>query len=99
MTAMFVQAIELDGADGAAVCDLLAQWHKEQLGEAPGYQGYRVLAQQGADRVRIEVDFASREEAARNSEREVTGDWARRAQELAGGREPVYHDYDVLVAS
>ncbi len=61
MTAMFVQAIELDGADGAdgaAVCHLLAQWHKEQLGEAPGYQGYRVLAQPGADRVRIEVDFA-----------------------------------------
>jgi hypothetical protein len=92
----FVQTIEVQAADETSLRDHLSGWHAEQAGLAPGYQGGRVLADaDNPGRFLIEVDFSSREEADRNSDRSETGAWAAKLRELVGG-EPRYANYRVV---
>lgn len=80
------QTIEVTANDETALRDHLTTWHAEQHGIAPGYQGARILAEDGrAGRYLIEVDFASREDADRNNERPETAGWATKLGELTSG--------------
>jgi hypothetical protein len=90
----FTQIIEVDGVgDEQALHEHVAAWDSEQAGIAPGYLGARVLADQATPgRYVIEVDFSSQEQAAENSERDVTGAWATELRELTGGAAPRYLD-------
>lgn len=91
----FTQMMTVRTQDPDRLRELLAGWHQEQHGTAPGYEGARLLAdREHPDRWLIEVDFASREEAQRNNDRPETEDWARRLRDAVEG-EPDYHDYDL----
>lgn len=85
----FTQIITIEGADEEALRNLIGEWHADQSGVAPGYQGARVLAD--GSRHIVEVDFSSEEEAAKNNDRPETEAWARQLRELADG-EPSYID-------
>lgn len=87
----FTQIMTVDVGDEQALHDLVAKWDADQSGQAPGYLGARVLADDGADRYLIEVDFSSEEEARRNEERPETQAWADELRELVRG-EPSYRD-------
>ena len=87
----FTQIMTVRGADEEAVLDLLEWWDAEQSGDAPGYEGARVLVDEQADEVLIEVDFASEEEARRNDDRPETRAWADKLRALVQG-EPEYRD-------
>lgn len=87
----FTQIITVEGAEDDALHTLLAKWHEEQAGVAPGYQGCRVLADDAGGRHLIEVDFASEEEARRNNGRPETEAWGKQLQELIKG-EPAFAD-------
>lgn len=87
----FTQIITVEGADEQALHDLVGSWDADQSGSAPGYQGARVLADDDADELIIEVDFSSEEEARRNDDRQETEAWASRLRELVDG-EPDYRD-------
>lgn len=89
----FTQIIELDGvSDERALQDLMRGWDGEQSGVAPGYLGSRLFAdQESPGRYLVEVDFASREEAVRNNDREATGAWAEKVRGLAS-TEPGYRN-------
>ncbi|MDQ4098466.1 MAG: hypothetical protein M3144_11440 [Actinomycetota bacterium] len=92
----FVQTIEVEATDEVGLRDHLAAWHGEQAGLAPGYLGARILAEEAAPgRYVIEVDFSSREEAARNNERAETTAWAAKLAELVAG-EPRFTDYRLV---
>ena len=66
----FMQAIEVQAPDGSALAEHLAAWHAEQHGVAPGYQGYRLLADRDRPgRFTILVDFTSADAAEANNAR------------------------------
>ncbi|TVP68939.1 MAG: hypothetical protein EA340_07960 [Nitriliruptor sp.] len=91
----FTQMMSVRTQDPDRLRELLAGWHQDQHGTAPGYEGARLLAdREQPDRWLIEVDFTSREEAERNNERPETADWASRLREVVEG-DPDYHDYDL----
>ncbi len=95
----FVQTIEVEATDEAGLREHLASWHAEQAGLAPGYRGARILAQEAAPgRYLIEVDFSTREEAARNNERAETAAWAAKLAELVAG-EPQFTDFRLVYAT
>lgn len=87
----FTQIITVEGAEDDALHTLLANWHEEQTGVAPGYQGCRVLADDATGRHLIEVDFTSEAEARRNNDRPETQAWAEQLHELIKG-EPTFAD-------
>lgn len=87
----FTQIITVEGADQKELEDLMRTWDEEQAGVAPGYQGARILADEESDECMLMVDFASKEEAERNNEREVTQSWAEQLRSLARG-EPSYRN-------
>lgn len=89
----FIQTIEVTATDETALRDQLAEWHAEQHGLAPGYQGARILADlDQPGRYVIEVDFSSREDADRNNDRPETAAWATKLGELTSG-EPTYRSF------
>ncbi len=91
----FTQVMTVRTNDADRLQQMLAGWHDEQYGTAPGYQGARLLSdREQPDRWLVEVDFSSREEAQRNNDRPETESWAQGIRELAEG-EPEYHDYEL----
>jgi quinol monooxygenase YgiN len=79
----FTQVIEVETDDPQAVAEHLAAWHAEQHSVAPGYIGFRLLADQKDPRqCAIIVDFSSAEEAQANDARPETQAWAGKLQEL-----------------
>lgn len=91
----YTQMMSVRTQDADRLRELVAEWHQQQHGTAPGYERARLLAdREQPDRWLIEVDFTSREEAERNNGRSETEDWARRLREAVEG-EPDYHDYDL----
>jgi hypothetical protein len=89
----FTQIIELVGvSDEQALRDHVARWDAHEAGGAPGYLGARVLADHDVPgRYLAVVDFSSREEAERNSDRAETAAWAEDLRELSGAAS-VYHN-------
>jgi len=95
----FTQMMTIRTNDADRLRQMIAGWHEEQHGTAPGYEGARLLAdREEPDRWLIEVDFSSREEAERNNDRPETASWAQRLRDLAEG-EPEYHDYDLSLTT
>lgn len=91
----FTQIMTVRTDDADRLQQLVARWHDEQQGSAPGYQRARLLEdREQPDRWLIEVDFSSREEAERNNDRPETESWARGLRDLVQG-EPEYHDYEL----
>jgi quinol monooxygenase YgiN len=91
----FTQMMTVRTDDADRLQSLIAGWHDEQHGTAPGYRGARILSdREQPDRWLIEVDFSSREEAERNNERPETAAWAQDLRDLVEGA-PDYHDYEV----
>lgn len=87
----FTQIITVEGADEAALHELVAEWDTDQAGVAPGYRGARVLADDEAGQCLIEVDFTSEEDARRNNDRSETQSWAASLGELVSS-EPGYRN-------
>jgi len=77
----------------------LEEWHEDQHGPAPRYEGARLLAD-GArdDRFVIQVDFTSEDDARRNSDRLETKAWAEKLRAATDGQ-PEYQDYEVAFAT
>jgi hypothetical protein len=96
----FTQIIELEGVtDEQALRDHIARWHREQSGEAPGYQHARVLADRdGNGRYLVEVEFSSVDEAERNNGREATERWATGLRDLAT-QQPGYRNLEARYAT
>jgi quinol monooxygenase YgiN len=95
----FIQAIEVQATDGSALAEHLAAWHGEQHGVAPGYQGYRLLADRDRPgRFTILVDFTSADDAEANNARPETAGWAARLSELATSA-PSFANFDSLAES
>jgi hypothetical protein len=95
----FTQMMTVRTSDGDRLREHLDGWHREQHGAAPGYESARILADlEHADQFVIEVDFASEEEARRNSDRSETQAWADRLKELVDG-EPTYQNLEVAWAT
>lgn len=93
----FVQTITVRSTNMSALAEHLADWHAEQCGIAPGYQGARLLADcDRPDQFTIEAAFASEEEAALNNDRPETVAWAEGLRNLASG-EPRFIDQRVLL--
>lgn len=94
----FVQTIDLEAVDRAALADHLAAWHSDQHGVAPGYEGYRLLADRDrADHFTIVVEFSSADEAEANNGRPETAAWAAKLSELAATA-PSFTSFDVVPA-
>lgn len=92
----FVQSIDIETGDIATVKDLVNQWHEEQAGVAPGYQGTRILAEEGrGNHYVIEVDFSSKEDAEANNARSETQAWAQKLTGLVDG-EPAFRNFDLV---
>lgn len=92
----FTQVMTVTTNDTDRLRALMASWHDEQLGVAPGYQGARLLEDRGQPgRWLIEVDFSSYEDAERNNGRPETQAWADELRDLVDV-EPDYQDYDVV---
>lgn len=82
----FVQTIDIETDDIQPVRDHVNQWHSEQAGVAPGYQGARILADADQPgRYVIEVEFTSKDDADANNDRSETAAWAEKLQELVDG--------------
>lgn len=95
----FTQSITVQADSADQLSELLENWHRDQHGVAPGYQGSRLLAERnGSSRYIIEVDFASAEEAQQNNTRPETQAWADKLGSVVLG-EPEYHDYEVAYRS
>ena len=91
----FTQTMTVETDSAESLVDLLEDWHRDQHGVAPGYQGARLLADQDRPgRYVIEVDFSSEDEAQNNNSRPETQSWAEKLQELAQGQ-PEYHNLEV----
>lgn len=91
----FTQVMTVTTQDPDRLRALLAGWHEEQLGVAPGYQGARLMEDRGRPgRWLIEVDFSSYDDAERNNGRPETQAWAEELRGLLDD-EPDYQDYDV----
>jgi hypothetical protein len=90
----FTQIIEVNGIrEEQALHNHVSAWDADQAGVAPGYLGARVLADNDAPgRYLVEVDFASAEDADRNSNRPETTVWAKQLKELASDGEPGYRN-------
>jgi quinol monooxygenase YgiN len=95
----FIQAIEVQARDGSALAEHLSAWHADQQGVAPGYEGYRLLADRDRPgRFTILVDFTSAAEAEANDARPETAAWAARLSELAAAA-PSFANFDSLAES
>lgn len=95
----FTQTIEVTTTDEQALHDLVAGWHGEQLGLAPGYQGARILADEDASgRYLVEVEFSSRAEAEQNNQRSETAAWATKLRELISG-DPQFRNLRVVCST
>ncbi len=95
----FTQTMTVHTRDQQQLTSLLEEWHRDQKGTAPGYEGARLLAGgEGDDRFVIEVDFTSESDAQRNNDRPETKAWAEKLQ-AATDRHPEYHDYEVVFAT
>jgi quinol monooxygenase YgiN len=83
----FTQTMTLQADSAEALAGLLEDWHRDQHGVAPGYEGARLLADiDEAGRYVIEVDFASEAKAQENSNRPETQAWADKLRGLAQGQ-------------
>jgi quinol monooxygenase YgiN len=90
----FIQTIEVEARDVAALREHVATWHAEQSGIAPGYMRSRVLADLGAPgRYLIEAEFSSRAEADRNNDRSETAAWAAKLGDLVTSP-PTYRSFE-----
>jgi quinol monooxygenase YgiN len=95
----FTQVMTVTSHDPDGLRDLLAGWHDEQFGTAPGYQGARLLEDRGhPGRWVIEVDFSSYDDAERNNGRPETQAWAEELRGLIVD-DVDYQDYDVVFES
>lgn len=96
----FTQIIEVEGVtDEDALVDHLQGWDARESGSAPGYLRSRLFADEDRDgRYLIEVDFSSKDDAERNSDRQETAEWAAGLAKLAGG-EPRYHNLRQVVTT
>jgi quinol monooxygenase YgiN len=95
----FTQTIEVQAPDGSALAEHLAAWHSEQHGVAPGYRGYRLLADRDRPgRFTILVDFTSADEAKANDARPETAAWAARLSELTTAT-PSFANWDGVAES
>ncbi len=95
----FIQTIEVQAPDGGALAEHLAAWHAEQHGVAPGYRGYRLLADRDrSGRFTILVDFTSADEAKANDARPETSAWAARLSELTTAA-PSFANWDGVAES
>lgn len=95
----FTQMMAVQTHDPDRLRELLAGWHEEQFGTAPGYQGARLLEDRSRPgRWLIEVDFSSYADAERNNGRPETQAWAEELRALVE-EEPAYDDYDVAYTS
>lgn len=95
----FTQMMTVQARDPQELVSLLEEWHRDQHGAAPGYEGARLLAdREHGDRFVIEVDFSSEGDAQRNNERPETKAWADKLQSATEGQ-PEYHDYDLAFAT
>jgi|AntRauTorckE6833_2_1112554.scaffolds.fasta_scaffold30019_1 quinol monooxygenase YgiN len=89
------QMMTVHTSDPQKLASLLEDWHRDQHGTAPGYQGARLLADRDhEDRFVIEVEFSSEGDAQRNSDRPETKAWAEKLQAATSGQ-PDYHDFEV----
>lgn len=94
----FIQTIDVEAVDSAALADHLAAWHSDHHGVAPGYEGYRLLADRDRpDHFRIVVEFRSADEAEANDGRPETAAWAAKLSELASAA-PSFTSFDVVPA-
>lgn len=92
----FIQTIDVATPDGGALTEHLAAWHAEQRGVAPGYQGYRLLADRDRPgRFMIVVDFNSAADAKANDGRPETAAWAAKLAELTTAA-PIFGNFDCL---
>ncbi len=95
----FTQMMTVHTRDQQQLASLLEEWHRDQQGTAPGYEGARLLADgEKDDRFVIEVDFTSQSDAQRNDDRPETQAWAEKLQAATDGQ-PEYHDYEVVFAT
>lgn len=95
----FIQTMTVQATSTQPLADLLDDWHRDQTGSAPGYQGARLLADRDQPgRFVVEVSFSSEEEASRNNARAETQAWAEKLQGLAQDT-PTYHNYDAAYTS
>ncbi len=93
----FVQTITVRSTNVSALAEHLAEWHADQCGIAPGYQGARLLADcDRPDQFTIEAAFSSEEEAALNNGRPETVAWAEGLRNLAAD-EPRFVELRVLL--
>lgn len=95
----FVQTIDVETEDSGALAHHLAAWHADQHGVAPGYQGYRLLADRDRPRrFRIVVDFNSAADAKTNDGRPETAAWAAKLSELTTAP-PGFGNFDSVAES
>jgi quinol monooxygenase YgiN len=95
----FIQTIEVEARDLAALREHVATWHAEQSGIAPGYVTSRVLVDVDAPgRYLIEAEFSSRTEAERNNDRPETAAWAAKLGDLVTSS-PVYRSFEAEVGT
>ncbi len=93
----FTQVMTVTTSKPDQLRDLMASWHSDQHGVAPGYRGARILQDRHqAGRFQVEVDFSSAEEAARNNDRPATQSWAAQLRALSDG-EPHYGDFNLIL--
>jgi quinol monooxygenase YgiN len=91
----FIQIIEVEAREAAALHEHVARWDAEQAGIAPGYMGSRVLSDLGAPgRYVIEAEFSSRAEAEENNDRPETAAWAAKLADLVTSS-PVYRSFEL----
>lgn len=91
----FTQTMTVEADSAESLVELLEDWHRDQHGVAPGYEGARLLADQDRPgRYVIEVDFSSEDAAQNNNSRPETQSWAETLRELAQGQ-PEYHNLRV----
>lgn len=92
----FVQTINIVTDDIQPVRDHVNQWHSEQAGVAPGYQGARILANEDQPgHYVIEVEFISKEDADANNDRPETATWAEGLQDLVSGA-PAFGNHSLV---
>ncbi len=95
----FTQTMRVKSTSAKQLTELMAEWHDNQSGTAPGYEGARLLAERdGSGELVIEVDFSSEEEAKRNNDRPETKAWAERLKQVVDG-EPEYKDFEVVYST
>jgi hypothetical protein len=81
---MFIQMIQGRTRDGRALRERFDVWARDHAGEAAGWSGTTAGITDEGDLVAV-VQFASEDEARRNSDRPEQGRWWRRTQPLFAG--------------